>query len=761
MKIVSLLVALLCATGAILSAQEPEDLEHQEGVVMEELSNGRLQPLEFVNIYWLGSKKSTTTDPSGYFRLDKDPSDVRLVVSYVGYIPDTIAIRSNQFVNIVLKGGTVLNEVDVVYRKPTTEISYLDPRFIQSISQDELFKAACCNLSESFETNASVDVNFNDAVTGAKEIQMLGLSGRYSMLSQEFMPGIRGLGIPYGLLYTPGAWVESMQITKGAGSVVNGFESIAGQINVELKKPEAKERFFANGYVNDRNRYELNVVGALDISPKLSTSLLTHGSIVTQMSDRNDDGFTDLQEGELFVVANRWKFKNQKNLEGQVVVKYTSDQKTGGQMGFDPDVRSELYGVTIEAERLDVSGKTGYIFPQRRYQSLGFQWALSDYTLDAMFGLRPYSGHQQTAYGNLIFQSIIGSTDHKFKTGASILADRYDESYLLIPAGDLSFAHKDEVTPGVFAEYTYTSGEKFTLVAGLRADHHNFYGTLVTPRLHLRYAPRESTVFRASAGRGYHSPNPIAENLSLLASSRQIYIEGDNPDTPLGLEMESAWNMGLSVSQSFDLDFRPGRISADIFHTTFREQVVVDIDEVPGHAHLYNLDGKSYSTSFQVEASWEAFKRFDVKAAWRILDVRADQQTGLLQRALTPKHRGFLNLAYATRRRSAGYWTFDLTVQHIGGQRLPNTSSYPEDLRLAEHAPDYRIVHGQITRRFANHIDLYFGAENLFDFKQKDPILSVDDPFGPYFDSGLTWGPIVGRTIYLGVRYLVNRVGNE
>src|SRR5690606_8844703 len=345
-------------------AQTHDHHKFIEGFVMEERVNGTLEPLEFVHIYWLQSKLGTETDSAGYFKLEQPHGENQIVVTYVGYEPDTIQLGKGPFVNIILKGGTILKEVDVVYRKPTTEISYLDPRYVQSISQDELFKAACCNLSESFETNASVDVNFSDAVTGAKEIQMLGLAGRYTMLSQEFMPGIRGLSIPYGLLYTPGAWVNSMQITKGAGSVVNGYESIAGQINIELKKPQEKERLFLNAYANDLNRYEINALGAVDLSHKLSTSLLTHGSTVTQMLDRNDDGFTDLQQGELFTLANRWKFDSHKNIEGELTFRYTSDEKTGGQMGFNPDTPGQLYGAVIDAERFDIIGKTGYIFPR-------------------------------------------------------------------------------------------------------------------------------------------------------------------------------------------------------------------------------------------------------------------------------------------------------------------------------------------------------------------------------------------------------------
>lgn len=741
---------LCCMVFSTLSAQRDDHLV--KGVVMQESLNGTLEPLAFAYLYWLGSTDGTQTDSLGYFSLEKKPENTSLVIQYVGYDGDTIEVGKEHYLSIVLKGSTVLDEVQVVYRKRTTEVSFLDPALVESVSQDELFKAACCNLSESFETNASVDVNFNDAVTGAKEIQMLGLAGRYSMLSQEFMPGIRGIGIPYGLLYTPGAWVHSMQITKGAGSVVNGFESMAGQINIELKKPQEEERFFVNAYANEANRYELNLVGAITLSPKWSTSILTHGSTITQMIDRNDDGFTDLQEGELFAIANRWKYDNFKNLEGELIVKYTSDQKIGGQMGFNPDAPGALYGVTIDAERIDISGKTGYIFPKKRYQSIGFQWALSDYSLDTQFGIRGYTGEQQTAYGNLIFQSIIGTTMHKYKTGVSILADRIDEFYGF---GALA---KKEVVPGAFFEYTFTPDDDFTLVAGIRADHHSIYDVLITPRLHLRYAVSENTVFRASGGRGYRSPNVISENLTLLASSRVIHFEGDRQGVPLGFEMESAWNFGMSASHSFTLDFRPGHLSADVFHTSFDEQVVVDVDDHPGHAHLYNLEGKSYSTSFQIEGSWEALKRFDVKAAYRFLDVKTEHHIGLLPKHLMAKHRGFLNLAYTTTRRPGGHWVGDLTVQHTSAQRLPNTAPNPEGLQLDDFSPAFQIVHAQLTRRFKGNLDIYLGVENLLDFKQEDPILAADDPFGPFFDSGLTWGPVFGRTVYLGVRYLVNRV---
>lgn len=739
------------------------------GVVLEEKANGSLRPLEFVNVYWLSESEGTYTDSTGQFSL-KPPTaakeggfiDSRIVVSYVGYDPDTILVGQERYLSIVLKDNTTLETVEVVHRKRTTEVSFLDARLVENISQGELFKAACCNLSESFETNASVDVTVTDAISGAKELRMLGLSGRYSMMSREFMPGIRGLAIPYGMLYIPGSWVSSMQLTKGAGSVVNGYESISGQINIEWKKPEDNERFFLNGYVNEMLRTELNANGTVDISPTLQTTGLAHYSLLSRENDRNNDGFADNQTGDMLALANRWKFNNQRGLEGQIGVYYLNEDKTGGQVGYNKDEPgSGLYGVEREAERFEVWGKTGVIFPVKRYQSLGIQWAYSYYDLNTLFGVRPYRGTQQTAYANLIFQSIIGTTDHKFKTGASVMYDHYDEEF------EQTAQLKEETAIGGYFEYTYTLDTKLTAVAGLRADYNTLYGVLVTPRLHLRYAPRESTVIRASAGKGYRSPNVIAENLNLLASSREIVINGDNPDLPYGLEMESAWNFGGSVTQEFELDFRPGAVTVEFFRTTFQNQAVVDLDVSPREAVIYNLDGTSYANNYQVEASYEVLKRFDVKLAYRRSDVFTDYTAGKLRAPLVPKDRGFMNLAYTTRTKPGGYWMMDATLQLTGSQRLPTTEGNPEGLTRPATSPAFATVSAQVTRSFTigktgteTSLDVYLGVENLFDYTQDDPIIAPDDPFGPYFDSGFVWGPIFGRNIYAGVRYTLDKRDN-
>ena len=758
-KLLGALVLVFMAAGPTLNSQHLV-----EGIVMEENAKGQLRPLEFVNVQDVAKTTGTYTDSTGYFKLEfsKPENDAfhseTIIVTYVGYKPDTITITDKHYVSIVLKDNAVLDEVEVVHRKSTTEVSFLDPKLVQNISQEELFKAACCNLSESFETNASVDVSFTDAITGAKELQMLGLAGKYTMISREAMPGIRGLLVPYGLLYTPGAWVESMQVTKGAGTVQNGYESIAGQINVEWKKPEGNELLHVNAYINEGLRNELNVNTSFDVGNNLKTEILAHTHQNVKEFDRNEDSFVDNPTGSMYIIGNRWKFDNGRGKMGQLNATYTYDDKYGGQVGYDEDDPRGLYGVVRKTRQFDVWGKAGFVFAQKRYQSFGFQWSYSDLNQDLTFGNRIYQADQSTAYANLIFQSIIGSTDHKYKLGVSVLHDNYNEVLDSTDFGRL------ETATGAFLEYTFAPNDNFSAVAGFRADYNTIHGMLYTPRLHLRYAFSDFTVVRASVGRGYRSPNIIAENLRLLASSREIVMNGNEEDLPMGLRMESAWNYGISLFQEFELDYRPGNVSIEFFRTDFVEQAVVDLDVSPQQAVIYNLDGKSYSNNFQVEASYELLKRFDVKLAYRWSDVKTDYQAGLLEKPLVARDRAFANFAYTTRQDDKGYWMFDATLLLVGKQRLPTTASNPEGLQRPDYSPTFLTVNAQVTRSFTvgksgtkTALDVYVGVEDLFNYRQENPIIAPDDPFGPYFDSGIVWGPIFGRNIYAGVRYTLDK----
>jgi outer membrane receptor for ferrienterochelin and colicins len=727
------------------------------GIVMEEKLDGTLAPIEFANVYWLKSTRSTTTDSSGYFFIAHAPDDGdKLVFQFLGFDPDTVIVSPGQYVSVLFKEeASLLGEVVVVHRKRTTEVSFLDPLQVQNISKEELFKAACCNLSESFETNATVDVSFTDAVTGAKEIQMLGLSGKYTLISQEQMPGARGIAIPYGMLYTPGAWVESIQISKGAGSVVQGYESMTGQINVELKKPFDEDKLLINGFFSEAYRSELNVFTKANVSPMFSTALMGHVSIYPTEHDRNDDGFMDMPKGSLMTFANRWDYHNNKTgLEGQLNVQWVQDRKEGGQTSHGDDTE-HLYRTDIEGDRIQAIAKVGYVFPEKRYNSIGTQWGFTRHVQNSSIGNTLYDAAQTSLYGNWLYQSIISDSRHKYVTGLSFRYEDYQEQ--------LSTVHYDfeEVVPGAFFEYTYMPDDRITAVGGIRLDYHNIYGWLLNPRIHLRYAPMEKTVFRVSGGSGMRTPLPIAENLGCLASSRDWTIgqpgQTTNDYPYNGLEMERAWNFGASIQQEFTLDYRSGLVMVDFFHTRFTNRAIADLDQSPQSLSIYNLGGESYANTFQAEAQYEVLKRLDLKVAYKLQDAKITyQQGGLREQIFTPRSRFFANVSYVSSVATyKGHWRISLTSHYTGAQRIPDTYTNPVAFQLPNESPGYWLFNGQLTRVFSKEFEVYAGVENVGNYKQDPVIIDAENPYSPYFDAGLIWGPIFGREWYVGFRYTI------
>lgn len=756
---VAFAIFLLLATSCI-----PLYAQTISGVIRDGSSAGQTAPLPGASLYWLGTTQGTTSDGQGRFSLARPDGEHKpLIISFVGYKTDTLHVHGQTTLEVVLHSNATLNEVVVESRSFGSRISAANPMKTETITTKELQKAACCNLSESFETNASVDVSFSDAVTGAKQIQMLGLDGTYVQINSENVPSIRGLSTVYGLNYTPGTWVSSIDVGKGAGSVVNGYESITGQINVELQKPEDSEKLFLNTYLNDMGRAEINLNSAHKLNKKWSTGVLLHSSrLGNELSnmDRNRDGFLDTPMFTQYNGINRWKFDGER-LKAQFGVKALYEKRKGGQMAYydtdmlqsqpvmviDPVMGHEMpveqmppmpYGIGSTVRRVEAFSKTGILYPQTPYKGLGLVVSGVNHEQDAFFGLNRYQGRQRTLYANLIYQTIVGTTDHAIKMGASYLLDDYREAYR-----DSSFARIESV-PGVFGEYTYTLPEKFTAVAGLRADLHNLYGPFLTPRLHLKYDFTPATALRASVGSGFRVPNPIAENTAVLVSSRRLVVREK-------LRPEKAWNYGLSLTHDFTVLSRNAMISVDFYRTDFTNQLVVDMDSDPGQIAFYNLQGRSFANSAQVEVQFQPVKGMDVKAAYKFYDVQTTIGDQLIRRPFVSRDRLLFNVGYATK---FDKWKFDFTTQWIGAKRIPAKFANGNGSRDLTYSPDYALMNAQITRSFRKW-DVYLGGENLGNFRQADPIVAADQPFGSDFDASLTWGPIYGRMIYAGMRFKI------
>ncbi|MBF2708805.1 TonB-dependent receptor plug domain-containing protein [Flavobacterium soyangense] len=626
------------------------------------------------------------------------------------------------------------------------------------LTSKELLKAACCNLAESFETNPTIDVNFSDALTGTKQIKILGLTSPYLLITEENIPSVRGASQAYGLSFTPGTWIESIQITKGAGSVVNGYESISGQINTELIKPVKNIPFFLNVYGSSDSRFELNTHFNKRISDKWLTSLFIHGNTRVSKEDTNNDGFLDNPLTKQVNVLNRWQYTDaKKGWVSFINLQYLNDKKQTGETNFNPNKdrgTTNFWGSEINTERFNVSTKLGYVFPDMPYQSFGFQNAYNSHNQNSYFGLSRYDIKQSSYYSNLIFNSIIDNTMHKFATGLNFTYDKYQE---FVNVNDYS---RIDNSVGAFFEYTFDNANNFSFIAGGRVDNHNRLGTFFTPRLHIRYNLWDKGVLRASAGRGKRSANIFAENQPLFASSRTFDILGANGKI-YGLNPEIAWNYGLSFSQGFLFLGKKSDIGFDFYKTDFKSQVVVDLYTtpiVPGNQQVlfYNLKGKSYANSAQLDFNIELAKHLDLRTAYKYYDIQTDYLSGKSERPMQSKNRFFGNLSYETHKDEKGkQWKFDFTYNWSGKQKLPNTSSNPERDRLPNYSPSYSLMNTQITRIFSDTFEIYLGGENIGNYTQKKAILGSENPFGSTFDASIVYAPVFGQMYYAGLRFKI------
>jgi outer membrane receptor protein involved in Fe transport len=707
-----------------------------KGIVFGTNDKGKA-PIFGAKLKLLQAKIGTITSDEGTFDLilPKILPDT-LVISAFGYYSDTILIdKKDRFISLEINlfSDKLLPEILVEIKRETHAISRLKTLHVEEINSGELRKAACCNLSESFETNASVDVNITDAVSGAKKIQMMGLDGVYTQIQLENIPYLRGLESSFGLNSLPGTWIESIQITKGTGNVVNGYESMAGLVNLELKKPAEMEKFFANGYLNAFGRAEINVNAGQILSKRWSTGSFAHASGMFGDMDNNNDGFRDVPKGTNFAILNRWAYQGKK-MEAQFGVNGYLDQKNGGQTGFSRSVEDGKYGVQLDSKHLDLFAKTGF-FLRKPYNSIGVVYNLKYQAIDATFGNRNFQGVEKRGYVNAIFDGIIGTTDHKIKLGTSAVYIDMQQKQ------DSMTDNRIEIVPGIFGEYTY-SGMRLTSVLGSRLDYHNLFGLQFSPRLHAKYLLTEKTDLRFTAGKGWRVPNFMVDNISLLASSKTWL-------RPIELLPEISWNFGGSIVQEFKLFKQKANLTLDYYHTLFQNQLIVDRDQDPQAIQFKNLDGKSYSNSFQTELSFSVVKNLNMRLAYKFLDVKSEYAGKMQQQVMIPRQRGFFNIGYITRNKR---WEYDATLSVFGESRLPGIT--PTD--GVEYSKVYPMVNAQITHVIKKW-DLYIGGENLTNFKQKNAVIDADNPFGNTFDATRIWGPVMGINIYAGVRYSILR----
>ena len=619
----------------------------------------------------------------------------------------------------------------------------------EMITTTELFRAACCNLGESFTTNPSVDVSYSDAATGAKQIRLLGLSGTYVQMLTENIPNYRGASMPYALGFVPGTWMQSIQVSKGASSVKNGYESITGQINIEFKKPQATQFLEANAYLNTMGKWEANFQGNLYLGSKWRTALLLHYEDMDAAHDSNDDGFVDMPKVRQYNVQNRWFYKTT-HFMSQFSIKAMQEKRRGGQIAHGSHVHNP-YLISIDNDRYEAFAKNAYIVGDSHKTNIALILSGTLHLQDAAYGYKQYGVNEKDFYASLMYEADYGE-HHSLSTGMSLNHDYFSEE-LRVKSGETliplsaSLIPKETV-PGAYAQYTYKWGKMLTAMAGLRVDHSSKYGTFWTPRAHVMWAPSEVFSLRASVGKGYRTPHVLAENNYLLASSRTFIINED-------VEQEDAWNYGVSTQLNIPVGEKTLNINAEYYYTDFLHQLVVDMDSDPHAVIFTNLDGNSYSHTWQIDATYSFFKGFTATVAYRRNMVKCTYGGVLMEKPLTSRYKGLLTMSYKP---GLEKWQFDITLQLNGGGRLPQ--SYTTNAGTMAWATEFKAfeqLSAQITRHF-RHFSIYAGGENITGFKQKNPIINASEPWGSNFDSSVVWGPMHGAVYYIGVRFNWNKI---
>ena len=713
--------------------------------------NNKDIPLEGATVKLLNTNKGIISDEDGIFKLESALGQDFIEISFLGFETDTVYIKNKKNITHFLKISqeNTLDEVIISKRKRSAQRTYLMPQNIVKISEDELLKAACCNLSESFETNPAVDVNHSDAFTGTKQIKMLGLKSPYILITEENIPMVRGASQTYGLTFIPGTWIESIQITKGMGSVINGYESIVGQINAELKKPLNDIPLFVNSYYGEGGRFEINTHLNSKVSEKVQTTIFAHHNRRDNINDKNGDGFLDKPLQSQINFLNKWQYTNPtKGLVSFLNFKYLNDEKTLGSILFsqNPKYGSSNWGGEILTKRFDSSFKLGYVNPNIPYQSIGFQLSYSSHDQDSYYGARIYDINQKSIFSNIIYNTIITNSRNKIKLGLNYSYDNYDE--ILSQKSYSDIIQRKDNSSGVFFEYSYDNFTNLNLVAGLRYDRHNNMGSFFTPRLHFRYsiAPRFS--LKGSFGTGRRISNILTENLQVFVTNRVIQNKNLS-DLLYGLKPEKATNYGISIDKGFNFAGGQGNFIIDYYKTDFKNKIIVDFEN-PREVSFYNSENnQSKSSSFQAEVIFSK-NRWNLTAAYKNYDIKLMYNDGLKEKPLQPSEIIFFNFGTESKKVGEKHWKYDFTFNSLGKQRLM------KNVRdKSEYVDPHFSINSQLTRIFSQKFEVYIGGENLNNFKQDNPIIFASDPFNKDFDGSIVHGPIFGRSIYMGFRFKI------
>ena len=743
MNAIFVMVLILISSGGFSFADEVKGRVYGS-------SDSKKEPLDAAIVKWINTTKGTITDEKGFFEIRRDNiTDMRLVVSYTGYKTDTVEVGERNFIEVTIHPNATTDLIQVEDEMSSTYFENVTSK-TEVITSQELVKDACCDLSGCFGRNSSVEVAVTDIITDSKELKILGLEGVYTQILTDNMPLFSGLNVKYGVSSIPGTLIDKITVSKGSNSVLHGYESISGIMNVLLRDFDNSDKLLVNAFLNSMLEKQVNMNFAQNTGKLWNTFASFHSAQKSNRIDENSDGFLDNPLTTRYVLYNKWKYSDSKSkTEFNIAGRYWNEERVGGQDFFNIDTDeggNNVYGQTVKINSFE--GYSRYSKMLTGKSSMKFYLSGSGYDQNSFYGYTSYDA-KQTSLNAMAFYEFEISELSFMKAGMSYKYQDIDETIKFNDSTEKTYEGDYptlESLPGVFAESsTNFLNNKATITAGLRYDYHNSYGSIFTPRALIRFQPVDELVLRTSVGTGFRIAKIFSEYSNVLASSRNMIIREE-------LDPEKVLNFGADILFYFQFGEVAGSLNLDYYHTTFMNKIIPDYDSDPSVVYFSNLDGGAHSNVLQAEASLKILKNIDLKLAYKFIDNRYDLNGVNYEQPFNSKDRFFATFSYAPQNNS---YIVSAGLQWFGRQRLPSTQSNPQQYRRPLESDPYTMINAQINKNFS-FIEIYAGVDNILNFTQKDPTIAADDPFGPYFDTSFIWGPTKGREFYFGLRLLVN-----
>jgi outer membrane receptor for ferrienterochelin and colicins len=708
------------------------------------------EPLMFATVQIKGSSIGTTTNEQGHFSVDA-PKELttngKLIVSYVSYTPDTLALhaRQSKYTILLRKDFKALQEV-VVVSGTMKEVSKMNSPIPVEIYSPALFlKNPTPSIFESLGMVNGVQPQLNCNVCNTGDIHINGMEGPYTMILIDGMPIVSSLSTVYGLSGIPNSMVKRIEVVKGPASTLYGSEAVGGLINIITKDPSTSPIFHTD--ISATSLLEYNADISTKWSLKKTQALLGINYFnFNNKIDVNNDNFTDLTQQNRISIFNKWDFHRQDNRQASVAFRYVYEDRWGGVLNWTKNDRGSesIYGESIYTNRAELIGN--YQLPIK--QKIIFDYSYNYHLQDSYYGKVKYLADQQVAFGQFRWDKKVGK--HDLLLGLPFRYVKYDDNTPGTASEDtVHVSNKPMYTflPGIFVQDEIGLNEKVTILTGLRYDRHNHHGNIVSPRVSLKFSPDKNNTLRLSTGNGFRVVNLFTEDHAALTGARQVIIESE-------LKPEESWNVNLNYASNIAHSSGFIGLDASVFYTYFTNKIVGDFHTDPEAIIYNNLQGHAISKGITLNTDISFMSRFKIITGVTFMDVYQVEKTGAedikMPQLFAPKVSGTYALSYSLDKLGL---TFDLTGRLNGPMHLP-TARENGDERPGK-SPWFTIMNFQITKTSNTGWEFYLGAKNLLNFMPKDPIFYWQDPSAPEFDTSYNYAPVQGIKGFAGIRYTI------